>query len=130
MRIIFVSLITFLIPLLASPTFAEDRKAFYGKWGTDKQCARQPIIPNGTYLAEPFEIGSEWLRHGDLWCNLTWYPVGTRENGTSFTNAHAKCGEDAVRDYLMRFTLTDTEELTLSWNFTTTKGPLKQCPTS
>lgn len=126
MRLILATILIFMITL---PIYAEERAPFYGKWGTEKQCARKPIIPNGTFLAEPFEIDSEWLKHGQLWCNLTWYPVGKRENGTLFTNAHARCGEDSVRDYLMRFTLSDNE-LTISWDLTTQKGQLKQCPAS
>jgi len=130
MRLIFVFAIASFLSLFVTSSFAEDRESFYGTWGTEKQCSRKPIIEGGTFLAEPFEIGAEWLKHGQLWCSITWYPVGERENGTRFTNAHARCGEDSVRDYLMRFTLSDKNELTISWDLTTKKGPLNQCTTS
>jgi len=129
MRSIFVFIFISFMAQLALPAAAEKREPFYGKWGTENQCARAPIKPGGTFLAEPFEISHGWLKHGQLWCRLTWLPIGTRENGI-FTNARAQCGEDAVRDYLMRFTLSNDKELTLSWDLTTSKGPLKQCSES
>lgn len=122
-----------LVSLLALPlssAFAEDRRPFYGSWGDEKQCARQPIIEGGTFLAKPFEINSEWLKHGQLYCSLTWNPVGKRDNGTSFTSAWARCGEDSVRGYSMRFILNEKDEMTISWDLTTVKGPLMQCPSS
>jgi len=127
MRLIFIAAIAC---YLTSSAYAEDRKPFYGKWGDEKQCAGEPIIEGGTFLAKPFEINSEWLKHGQLYCSLTWNPVGKRENGTKFTSARARCGEDSVRGYSMRFILSDKDELTISWDLTTTKGPLKQCPSS
>jgi hypothetical protein len=52
--------LAFLIVLLAlqiPPALAEDRTVFCETWGTAKQCARQPLKPGGTVLAEPFVIG-------------------------------------------------------------------------
>ncbi|MBI1384760.1 MAG: hypothetical protein GC150_07615 [Rhizobiales bacterium] len=102
-----------------------DRERFHGAWGTAAQCARAPIKPGGTVLAEPFVVGSEWLRHGEIWCRLTWFPLERREEGW-FTGAQAQCGEDAVRDYVLGMTLSG-EELTLRWNFPLV-GPLTRCP--
>ncbi|MEM6945942.1 MAG: hypothetical protein AAF565_19535, partial [Pseudomonadota bacterium] len=82
----------------------------------------------GTVLAEPFEIGPEWLRHGKIWCRLTWYPAEARENG-AFTAAQAQCGEDAVRGYFLRMELSEGR-LQLRWNFLISSGPLDRCPSS
>ena len=122
----------FLIALLAFPAAAADdddeRAVFYGAWGTAAQCARAPIKPGGTVLAEPFEIGSGWLRQGRIWCRLAWFPVQAREDG-AFTGANAQCGEDAVRDYLLRLELSGND-LTLRWGLHRSNGPLARCPDS
>lgn len=121
----------FLLPfaLLVPPALAADRHAeFYGTWGTPAQCAKAPIIDGGTYRSAPFEIGPEWLKHGQLYCNLSWGPISERENGP-FTIATAKCGEDAVRDYTLGLTISG-ETLDLTWDFFLRNGPLQRCPTS
>ena len=117
-----------LILLFATPAAADERELFYGTWGTAKQCAREPIKTGGTVLAEPFEISREWLRQGQLWCRLDWYPIAPRGNGY-FTGASARCGEDAVRDYLLGMELSDSE-LTLRWDVLHKNGPLQKCPVS
>ncbi|MBO6755967.1 MAG: hypothetical protein JJ902_06545 [Roseibium sp.] len=110
---------------LCLPATAADRTAFYGTWGTAKQCAREPIKPGGSVLAEPFEISSKWLRHGQLWCRLSWGPMESRPGGL-FTAAHALCGEDTVRPYFLGLILTG-DDLTLRWDFPVSNGPLKRC---
>ncbi|WP_157738936.1 hypothetical protein [Labrenzia sp. VG12] len=120
-----------LIALLNLPidvAAAEDRRVFFGTWGTAKQCAREPIKPGGTFLAEPYEIGDEWLRQGQLWCLLSWGPIEKRPDGY-FSGAHARCGEDTVRQYFLGMVLSDGE-LTLRWGFPASSGPLRQCPRS
>jgi len=104
----------------------DDRARFLGVWGTDRQCAGAPIKPGGTVLAEPFHIGEDWLRHGPVWCRLTWFPVERRADGL-FTGAYAQCGEDSVRDFLLRLELSG-ETLTLRWGLTLSNGPLAGCP--
>ena len=106
----------------ANPT---PHTAFFGTWGTPAHCAKQPIKPGGTVLAEPFEIGPDWLRHGQLWCALTWGPVQGRASG-SFSAAHARCGEDAVRDYFLRFNL-ENGSLTLRWGPFLSNSELRRC---
>jgi len=118
----------FLIAFLTFPAYADERKAIYGTWGTAKQCSRAAIAPGGTVLAEPYEIGSRWLRHGQIWCRLSWFPIETREDGL-FTGAHAQCGEDAVRGYFLGMKLSG-DELTLRWDFPLKNGPLTRCPAS
>ena len=113
------------IVLIAAPVAADDRAAFYGTWGTAKQCTRAPIRPGGTVLAEPFEISSEWLRQGRFWCRLNWGPMEARENGF-FTGAHAQCGEDTVRGYFVGMILSG-DDLTLRWDFPLSNGPLRRC---
>lgn len=110
---------------LAVTAAADERSAFYGAWGAAEQCARTPILPGGTVMSRPFEIGAEWLRHGEVWCRLTWFPVERRADGL-FTGAHAQCGEDAVRDYLLGMTISG-DSLTLRWDFQLV-GPLSRCP--
>ncbi|MEM1420138.1 MAG: hypothetical protein AAF661_03225 [Pseudomonadota bacterium] len=114
-----------LFAILAPPASADERELFYGTWGTPAQCARAPIKPGGTVLAEPFEIGEEWLRHGQIWCRLRWFPVEPRASGF-FTGANAQCGEDAVRGYFLGMVLEDGD-LTLRWDFPLSNGPLSRC---
>lgn len=117
----------FLIFLLAFPAAAaaDEREVFYGTWGTAEQCARAPLKPGGTVLAEPFEISADWLRQGRFWCRLTWGPMERREDGL-FTGAHAQCGEDSVRGYFLGMTLSG-DDLTLRWHFPFSNGPLARC---
>ncbi|MEM7429230.1 MAG: hypothetical protein AAF441_24360 [Pseudomonadota bacterium] len=117
-----------LLCLFTLPAAADERKPFYGTWGTAKQCAGAPIKPGGTVRAEPFEIGPEWLRHGQIWCRLKWFPVQPRSEGL-FTGAQAQCGEDAVSDYFLRMQLSGSD-LTLRWGFLLQNGPLARCPVS
>jgi hypothetical protein len=114
-----------MIVLLAGPAMADDRSVLFGAWGTETQCARAPIKPGGTALAEPYEIGSDWLQHGEIWCRLNWFPIEPRGDGL-FTGARAQCGEDSIRDYLLRMTLSGGE-LTLGWGVFRSTGPLARC---
>ena len=122
----------FLIALLAFPaaviagTAEEGERAdFFGTWGTAQQCARAPIKPGGTVLAEPFEIRPGWLRQGRIWCRLRWFPIESRGDGL-FTGANAQCGEDAVRGYFLRMELSG-DDLTLRWGLQRSNGPLARC---
>ncbi len=116
----------FLIVFLAFPAVAADKhEAFYGTWGTAKQCSGEPIKSGGTVLAEPFEISADWLRQGQLWCRLNWYPIESRADGF-FSGAFAQCGEDSVRDYTLGMVLSD-DNLTLRWSFPLSNGPLRRC---
>lgn len=119
----------FLILLLIFPAkalAADKHEAFYGTWGTVKQCAREPIKQGGTFLAEPFEISKRWLKKGQLYCSLNWAAIDTRKNGF-FTGAHAICGEDSLRGYFVGMELSG-EDLTLRWDFPLSNGPLARCP--
>lgn len=118
---------TLFIILLALPGHAEEREAFYGTWGTDKQCAREPVKAGGSVLAEPFEIDAEWLKQGQLWCRLDWFPVQLRD-GERFSGAFAQCGEDAVRGHVLGMELAG-EQLSLRWNVFLKNGPLHRCTT-
>ncbi|MEO1066561.1 MAG: hypothetical protein AAFW47_04200 [Pseudomonadota bacterium] len=113
--------------LAATGAVADDRSVFYGTWGTAKQCAREPIKPGGTVLAQPFEINEQWLRQGQYWCRLSWYPIEPRGDGF-FSGARAQCGEDSVQGYSLGMVLSDEKELTLRWGFPTKNGPLNRCP--
>ncbi|MEM8795847.1 MAG: hypothetical protein AAGE61_09800 [Pseudomonadota bacterium] len=109
------------------PANAEDgHKTFYGTWGTEKQCAREPIKEGGTVLSEPFEIDREWLRQGTFFCRLNWGPIEKRQDGV-FTGANAQCGEDSVRGYFLGFVLSN-DQLTVRWDFPQSNGPLDRCP--
>ena len=115
----------FLFALAAMPA-AADRAAFFGLWGTPQQCARELIKPGGSVRAAPYEIGGEWLRQGALWCQLDWFPI-ERRGGGAFTGAHARCGEDAVRGYLLGMTL-EGDALTLRWDVFRATAPMGRCP--
>ncbi|MEM9765011.1 MAG: hypothetical protein AAF968_21320 [Pseudomonadota bacterium] len=113
---------------LSTAAFADEREAFYGTWGTVQQCAREPLGPGLTIPAEPFEIGAQWLKRGQIWCRLNWFPIENRDDEV-FTGAFAQCGEDGVRDYLLRLNLSG-DELTIRWDFLVSNGPLMLCPSS
>lgn len=104
-------------------------EAIAGSWGTQKQCAQKPIKQDGTQRASPFEISAVWLRHGDFWCQLSWFEPSVRENSL-FVVARASCGEDAHRGYSIGFLLErgdPIEELTLFWDEALINGPLHKC---
>jgi len=122
MRYLFL-IVTF---ILSTPAIADDpRSALYGTWGTEKQCTRAPVVPGSLVQSEPFEINSQWLRRGVIWCRLAWFPIEKRENGF-FTGANALCGEDTLRSYLLSITLAE-DELSILWEFPNKYGPLKMC---
>ncbi len=110
----------------AADAFAADQGPLYGKWGTQTQCAGELLTPGGTKRATPFEIGKDWLGHGDVWCRLFWSTAAPTSDGL-FAAARALCGEDAVVDYRINFNL-DGSELTLIWNMQFENGPLMRCP--
>ena len=118
----------FLIALIASPAAAAERNIFYGSWGSERQYSRELIKPGATRITQPFEIGPEWLRHGQIWCRLNWFPIEPKADGF-FTGARAHCGEDSVQAYFLRMHLSK-EGLTLRWNFALSNGPLQRCPAS
>lgn len=99
--------------------------ALYGEWGTETQCARGLITPRGTRRAAPFDIQSEWLQQGDVWCQLIWRKVAPTDGGL-FGLAGAVCGEDTARNYDLKFRL-NGDELTLVWGLWHKNGPLKRC---
>lgn len=112
--------------LLAAPGLAladDGYDALYGTWGTESQCAREALGPDGVVYSEPVEIGPTWLRQGPSWCRLRWFPLEMREEET-FTGAFAQCGEDGIRDYRLRMELTG-EALLLRWDLLYATGPLK-----
>lgn len=111
--------------LTSFPVAASEREEFFGTWGTARQCSGEPIKPGGTVLAAPFEITYGWIKHRQLWCRLSWYPVEQRENGI-FTAADAICGEDTPRSYLLRMDRSG-DQLTLRWSLTRSNGPLTRC---
>ena len=112
--------------LLSGPVQADDRVVLYGVWGTAAQCAERAIIPGGTKRAAPFELRPGWLRHGDLWCRLTWFPALPRNDGV-FVATQALCGEDSVRAYRLDFDLSG-QDLRLIWEERLINGPLQRCP--
>ena len=108
-----------------SSTHASELDTLFGEWGTENQCARGLITPKGTKHAAPFEISKNWLGHGDLWCRLTWIGTDTNPDGqVSF--AYGQCGEDAVRDFQIKFKL-EGDELSLIWNTFHKNGPVMRC---
>ena len=111
--------------LLAFSAQSATHEMFYGVWGTQAQCAREPIKPGGTVLSSPFEIDKQWLKQGQQWCILNWGVVEKRENGY-FTAANALCGEDAPQSYFLGLIL-EGEDLTLRWDFPRSNGPLQCC---
>lgn len=114
-----------LVVALTSPVAADERAVLYDTWGTPQQCARSTILPHGTKTAEPFEIRPGWLRHGQLWCRLTWFPAQSRKDGL-FVSTHARCGEDSVNGYRLDFALSG-DSLTLIWDQSLINKDLRRC---
>ena len=113
--------------IVVTATHANDQEPLYGKWGTEAQCAGELITPKGTKRASPFDIQSQWLRNGEVWCRMNWGVVDKTEDGL-FTVAQGQCGEDSVRGYNINFRLVG-DELTLVWNLWHKVGPLMRCDT-
>lgn len=111
--------------LFATPAAADDRSAFYGSWGTAKQCMGAPIQASGTVVAAPFEIDDAFLKHGNIWCRLTWSPIEQRD-GTLVTGAQALCGEDSVQGYQLGLELSDGV-LSLRWGLLQSNRGLGRC---
>ncbi len=117
----------FLIALFVTSTgYAAEHDIFFGKWGTDIQCAGDLIIATGTKRAAPFEISDDWLGQGDVWCRLNWSGV-TQADSRQTAVAQAICGEDDARNYRLRFDLSG-DELKITWDLWHTNGPLNRCP--
>ena len=113
--------------LTASSAQSGDIRApIYGLWGTDAQCQAALISPTGTRRAVPFELRPGWLRQGDMWCRLSWFPTTPRATGL-FAPARALCGEDSARGYRLDIVLSD-ETIMLIWDESLTNGPLHRCP--
>jgi len=117
--------ITLVFFALSTLVLATDHEQFYGQWGTESQCSRQAIIPNGTKLAAPFDIQPDWLGHGDTWCRIRWGTTTKTSNGLVAV-AHALCGEDTTRSYNIQIRLAGTE-LTLIWNLWHKNESLMRC---
>ncbi len=96
-----------------------------GTWGTDAQCSRALILATGTKRAAPFDIQSEWLQNGDVWCRMGWSMQTQTQTGV-IAEAWALCGEDDVRRHHLGLKL-DGQLLSLVWNFKIKNGPLKRC---
>ena len=115
----------FFAVILTTPAHADKREKLYGTWGTEKQCARAPVVPGSLVESEPFVINSEWVKRGVIWCKLSWFPVEDKQDGF-FTGANALCGEDTIQNYILSMTLAK-DELTILWGHSNKKGPLKLC---
>lgn len=123
MRIWFLIWLT-LIPAALS---ADERAVLYGTWGDARQCAREPLLPGGTQRAAPFVLSEGWLRHGQTWCSLTWFPAQHRPGGI-FVSTRALCGEDSARDFRLDI-LRRGDTLRLIWDEALVNGPLGRCDT-
>ena len=112
---------------LAAPGLAANDAppAIYGVWGDARQCARATILEVGTRRAAPVEIADGWLRHGTIWCRLTWLTAEQRADGL-FASARALCGEDGALGYRLDAVLAG-EELSLIWDEALVNGPMRRC---
>jgi len=114
-----------LLAALVLPINAAERAQLYGLWGTETQCSRGLITLTGSKRAAPFEITTDWLGHGEVWCRLSWFTVVESENNV-FASARALCGEDTVQNFRVSFNL-EGEELTIGWNDLLFNGPFMRC---
>ena len=97
-----------------------------GTWGTASQCQEAVLVEGGTFRAKPFIIDEEWLQHGEIWCRLDWIASEARPDG-AYASARARCGEDAVRTYVLRL-LKKGDDLTLMWDENVVNEGLRSCP--
>ena len=109
----------------ASAAFADERAPLYDTWGTPKQCEHVLLKPGGTVTAHPFEIRPGWLRHGDLWCRLNWFPATPRADGM-FVSSRALCGEDSAQGFRLDMVL-GADGLRLIWDERLVNGPMQRC---
>ena len=116
--------------LMSDSVTAAEVSALNGTWGTPAQCARSLLVEGGSKTAEPFEIRDGWLKHGQTWCVLTWFPTQQFADNSQFTAARATCGEDSQRHYGLGFRLEPQEggeTLTIIWDEALINGPLARC---
>jgi len=121
-----LALILSLMPAVAA---ANPLQALVGTWGDAAQCAREYIQEGGTVRAAPYEISAGWLRQGDFWCRLAWFPPQDRPGGL-YAVAMAQCGEDAVRNWQIGFSLRTAEggdTLLILWGESLISAPLSRC---
>jgi len=111
--------------LIAPMAFAQEIQPLIGKWGTDAQCSGSLITPKGTKRAAPFDVRTDWLEYGDVFCRLNWTSAQSTADGTRAI-ARAICGEDTQRDYLISFNLSG-DTLTLVWDLVFQNGPMGRC---
>lgn len=121
-KLVLALTVFFLVVPFAS---SQEEDVFYGEWGTRKQCSGEPLIKGGSKTAAPFDIRSDWLGHGGIWCRLHWVSVVSIQDGTSGF-ARAVCGEDDTRDYVVSLLLAKGV-LTLTWDQWLENGPLMRC---
>jgi hypothetical protein len=124
-RWIILAGVLFNVFTLSVTASSEYQQALYGEWGTETQCSRELITPQGTRRAAPFDIQRDWLEQGDVWCQLIWRKVSATDDGL-FGLASALCGEDTGRSYDLRFRLSG-DQLTLVWGLWHKNGPLERC---
>jgi len=118
--------ILFVLSFVSPQAYAQDIESLVGVWGTEAQCSGSLITPKGTKRAEPFDLQSDWLGHGGVWCRLNWWSSSPTDADGRTAIAQAVCGEDGERDYQLRFNL-DGDALTIIWNWQFKNGPLRRC---
>ena len=104
---------------------ATEADPLHGSWGNEQQCAGALVTPKGTKHAAPFIISTDWLKHDEVWCRLTWLSNNASEDNVS-ASAFALCGEDTDREYQLKFEL-NFGELSIFWNLFHKNGPLRRC---
>lgn len=113
------------------PAFAQEdgRAAFLGIWGSQAQCAREPIMPGGARQHSPAEIGPEWFQQHGIWCRLRWFDAQARDGGL-YVKTRAMCGEDSALGYWLAFDLDTSRaipELSVIWDDALVNGPMTRC---
>ena len=99
--------------------------ALTGTWGTDRQCATFAAGGSDNPALMPYQISSDWVKQGFLYCFLSWRGE-TRVGGQPLYYAEARCGEDDLRDYRLSFELRD-KRLRIYWSEDFTTAALEAC---
>ena len=96
-----------------------------GTWGTASQCAELAAGGSDNPALMPYQISSEWIRQGFLYCILAWRGEAQIDGETRYF-ADAQCGEDDLRDYRISLELRQ-RRLQIRWSDDFSTTALQAC---
>jgi len=100
-------------------------QSLLGTWGTAEQCHAHNAGEIDNPRFNPYLIGSEWIRQGNVYCYLSWHEKRHDGDGLQ-AHALAQCGEDNLREYRLTLRL-QQERLRIRWSDDFTTRALEAC---